>query len=397
MKTIYLDYAATTSVDELVLEKMLPFFTEKYGNPSSLHSVGREAKLAISQARETIAKHFNCLPREIIFTGSGTESDNLAIIGVAMANRHKGKHIITTKIEHHAVLYACSYLEQNGFEITYLPVNKDGIVDPKDVRAAISEQTVLVSVIFANNEIGTIQPIKEIAAICNSSKVLMHTDACQAAGAFILDVRDLGVDLLTINGSKIYGPKGVGALFVREGVKVSPMLYGGTQEFSRRAGTENIPGIVGMAEALHLVQSEREDENARLIKMRDRLIKELLTLIPKSRLNGHPTQRLPNNINMSFLDVEGESIILHLDAKGVCVSTGSACTSTDLEASHVLLALGLPDELAHGSVRLTLGKYTTESDIEYVIKILPEVISRLREMSPLCSKVEDYAGLFERL
>jgi len=394
MKTIYLDHAATTNIDKLVLAKMLPFLTKKYGNPSSLHMLGREAKSALHQAREEVAAYFNCSAEEIIFTGSGTESDNLAIIGVATANQHKGKHIITTKIEHHAVMYACDYLKQQGFTVTYVPVNKYGIVEVKQIKEAISDDTILVSVIFANNEIGTIQPIKEIAAICQSKQIPMHTDACQAAGAFNLDVQNLGVDLLTVNSNKVYGPKGVGVLFVRKGTKITPMLYGGSQEFSMRAGTENVAGIVGLAEALRLAQQKREIENARLIKMRDRLIKELLIAIPKSRLNGHPTQRLPNNVNISFLDVEGESIILHLDAHGICASTGSACTSTDLEASHVLLALGVPEEVAHGSVRLTLGRQNTEQDIDRVIKILPKVIAKLREMSPLCAKLEDYVEWF---
>jgi cysteine desulfurase len=394
MKVIYLDHAATTNIDKRVLAKMQPFLTKKYGNPSSLHSVGREAKSAVNKARELVAKYFNCLPEEIIFTGSGTESDNLAIIGAALANQHKGNHIITTKIEHHAVLHACNYLAQNGFEITYLPVDKYGLIDAKQVQEAITDKTILVSVIFANNEVGTVQPIREIATICRFKQILMHSDACQAAGVFDLNVQDLGVDLLTINSNKIYGPKGVGALFIRQGSKITPMIYGGSQEFSKRAGTENVAGIVGMAEALHLAQQERELENIRLIKMRDRLIKELLVAVPKSRLNGHSKQRLPNNVNISFLDVEGESIILHLDARGICVSTGSACTSTDLEASHVLLALGLPDEVAHGSVRLTLGRENTEKDIDYVIKILPQVIAKLRDMSPLSAKLESYTEWF---
>lgn len=394
MKTIYLDHAATTNLDARVLAKMQPFLTEKYGNPSSLHSIGREVKSAINKARETIASYFNCAFEEIIFTGSGTESDNLAIIGAALANKEKGNHIVTTKVEHHAVMYACEFLKRQGFEITYVPVDKYGLVAPEHIRSAITAKTILVSVIFANNEIGTIQPIKEIAAVCKEKEVLMHTDACQVAGVLSLEVKNLGVDLLTINSNKIYGPKGVGVLFVRNGVKITPLLYGGSQEFSKRAGTENVAGIVGIAEALQLAQCEKDAENKRLTKMRDRLIKELLAKIPKSRLNGHPIERLPNNVNISFLDVEGESIILHLDACGICVSTGSACTSTDLEPSHVLLALGLPDEIAHGSVRITLGRQNTEHDVDCVIKILPEIIAKLRDMSPLNSKLEDYPGLF---
>lgn len=391
---IYLDHAATTPLNRCVLDVMLPFLEDRYGNPSSLYSLGREANAAICRARGKVAACLNCTANEIIFTGNGTESDNLAIIGIALENRNKGKHIITSSIEHHAVLNSCEALKSYGFTITYIPVDKYGVVDPGLVREAITEQTILVSIIFANNEIGTIEPIQAIANVCREAGVLMHTDACQAAGAFSLDVKELGVDALTINGSKIYGPKGSGALFVRRGVKIKPVLYGGSQEFSKRAGTENVAGIVGLAEAFYLAQNNHEEENKRLTVMRDRLINALLTKIPKSRLNGHPTQRLPNNVNISFLDVEGEAIILHLDALGICASTGSACTSIDLEPSHVLLALGLPKEIAHGSLRLTLGKNNTNEEVDYVINVIPEVIQKLRAMSALNLNIADFPGLF---
>jgi cysteine desulfurase len=391
---IYLDYAATTFVDEEVVKEMLPFFTEKFGNPSSLHTPGREAKQAIENARATVANYLNCKSSEVIFTGSGTESDNLAIIGVALANQKKGRHIITSNAEHHAVLYATEFLKTQGFEITYLKVDKYGKIDPEKVKDALRSDTILVSIIFANNEIGTINPIQEIAKICREKQVPFHTDACQATQALTLDVEALGVDLLTLNGNKIYGPKGVGALFVRKGIKITPMIYGGAQEFSKRAGTENTAAIVGFAKALELIQKNREAENLRLQKLRDKLITGLLTKIPGSRLNGHPTDRLPNNVNISFLNVEGESVLLYLDAAGICASTGSACSSASLEPSHILMAIGLPQEIAHGSIRLTLGKKTSESDIDFVLKVFPEIIDTLRKMSPLHYKTEHFPDIF---
>lgn len=394
MKKIYLDHASTTYVDPRVLKKMLPFFSQCYGNPSSLYLLGREAKTALHEARQKVASCFKCSLEEIIFTGSGTESDNLAIVGSAWAHKNKGNHLITSNIEHHAVAYSCEYLKQHGFTITYLPVDHEGLINPQQVAEAITDTTILVSIHYANNEIGTVEPISEIASVCQKKGILLHTDACQAAGVFDMDVQKLGIDLLTINGSKIYGPKGTGALYIRKGIDVDPIIHGGSQEFNKRAGTENTAGIVGLAEAFYLAQQEREEENQRLTTMRDFLIKKLLATIPKSRLNGHATKRLPNNVNISFLNVEGEAILLHLDELGIYVSTGSACTSESLEPSHVLLALGLPHEVAHGSIRITLGKKNTFQDIKRVVNVLPQVIEKLRSISPLHLTCEDFPALF---
>lgn len=382
--TIYLDHAATTYLRPEVVKAMAPFWTDKYGNPSSLYQKGREAKSVIEEARAQVAAVFNCLPAEIIFEGSGTESDNHAIIGTALANVGRGNHIITSAIEHHAVLHACGFLETQGFEVTYLPVDRDGLVKLDELKKAIRPETILVSIMFANNEIGTIQPIKEIGQIVKSfsQPIIFHTDACQAAGYYSLDVNELGVDLMTINGSKIYGPKGTGALYVRNGVNIRPIIHGGGQEGSRRAGTENVAGIVGLATALELAQKEREKESQRLIKLRNSLIKELLKL-PKVVLNGHPTKRLPNNVNVTIMDIEGEAMLLHLDENGICASTGSACTSNSLEPSHVILALGHPYEMAHGSIRFTLGHTNSEKDIGYLMKVFPPIIEKLRAMSPV--------------
>jgi len=383
-KLIYLDHAATTPVDSEVVKAMQPYFLEKYGNPSSIYSLGREAKQALEVAREKAAKILNCQPEQIIFTGSGTESDNQAIIGAALANQARGRHIITSLIEHHAVLHACEFLESQGFEVTYLPVSKEGLVDLTELKNAIRPETILVSLIWANNEIGTVQPISEIAKIIKekNSETFFHTDACQAAGFFDLDVQELGVDLLTLNGSKIYGPKGTGLLYVKKGLPIASIIHGGAQEGSKRAGTENVPGIIGLVKALELVQADREQENKRLIGLRDKLIEGLLN-IPKVILNGHPTKRLPNNVNVTIADVEGEAMLLHLDQQGICVSTGSACTSGSLEPSHVILALGQSFDLAHGSLRFSLGKANTQEDIDYVLEVFPEIIEKLRRMSPV--------------
>jgi len=390
MKNVYLDHAATTYVRDGVMKIMKPFFIEKYGNPSSFHSVGKEMRDVVETARDLIAKNLDCRTAEIIFTSGGTESDNLAILGVARANKNKGKHIITTKIEHPAVLEPCKQLEKEGFEVTYLSVNEDGIVDVKRIKEALREDTIIVSVMYANNEIGTIQPITEIAKIIrdNTKKEktgfpVLHTDACQAVGALDINVLRLGVDMLTFNGSKIYGPKGIGVLYIKKGIKLEPLIFGGGQERGFRSGTENIAGIVGLAHALDLSQKEKDKENKRLTELRDYLIKELLEKIPNSRLNGDATNRLPNNANISTPRVEGEAMVLYLDSKGIYVATGSACSSKSLEASHVLLALGLPHELAHNSLRFTLGKKTTKNDIDYVIKIVPEIAKKLTEMSSL--------------
>jgi cysteine desulfurase len=382
MKTIYLDNAATTPVRAEVLAAMKPYFSEKYGNPSSLHCKGQEAALAIKMAREKIADILGCGPDEIIFTSGGTESVNLAIKGFALANKNKGKHIITQKTEHHAVLETCKWLEKQGFSVTYLDVDEFGLVNPRDVEKAITDKTILISIMFANNEIGTIQPIREIAEICIGNNVVLHTDACQAAGYYDLEVHELGTDLLTLNGSKIYGPKGIGVLYAKKGMNLVPLIHGGEQEKGLRAGTENVPAIVGLAKALELAQKEREKESKRLMTLRDNLIRGLLK-IPQVKLNGHPSKRLPNNIDVLFSGVEGEAIVFMLSEKGICASTGSACSSKKLEPSHVLLAIGRKPEEAHGSVRLTLGRETTEKDISYVLKVMPEIIAKLRKMSPV--------------
>src|SRR3989339_93021 len=380
-RSIYLDHAATTPVDPIVKKAMDPFFTEEFGNPSAFYEIGLIAGEALADARARIAKILGCTSNEVIFTGSGTESDNLAILGVARA---KGKgHIITSAIEHHAVSDTIEHLKEEGFTVTVLPVDKYGLVDPRVLEKEIKTETILVSVMYANNEIGTVEPIKELASICRKKGVLFHTDACQAGGALPINVKKLGVDLMTINGSKIYGPKGVGCLYIRSGIKLEPIVYGGGQERGLRSGTENVPGIIGFAKALELAQKNCTSENKRLIKLRDKLIKGLTTKIPKCFLNGHPTKRLPNNVNITILDIEGESIILFLNELGVYASTGSACTSKSLDPSHVITAIGLPYEAAHGSIRFTLGHSTKESDIDFVLEIMPKITSILRKISPL--------------
>lgn len=382
MNETYLDHAATTYLDPRVKEEMDKYFLEEFGNPGALHSFGLRAKNALDNSREKIAEILNCKSSEIIFTSGGTESINLAIKGIARAN--KGKHIITTKAEHHAILHTCEYLEkEEGFEITYLNVDKYGRVKKEDIEKAIRPNTILITIVYANNEIGTINQISEIGKFLKEKypKIYFHTDACQA-GLLDLNVKNLNVDLLTLNGSKIYGPKGTGILYLKQGIKIKPIIHGGGQENKLRSGTENIPGIVGFAKALDLIQKEKNQESERLTKLRDKLINGILK-IPKSFLNGHPTERLPNNANITILDIEGESIILMLNEKGICVSTGSACTSYLLDPSHVLLALGLPKEAAHGSIRLSLGKRTTEKDIDKVLEVLPEIIETLRKISPV--------------
>jgi cysteine desulfurase len=362
---------------------MMPYFNEIYGNPSSVHSFGREARKAVDMARERTAIALNALPEEIYFTGGGTEADNWAIKGVALANMHKGKHIITTSIEHHAVLHTCKYLEKMGFEVTYLPVDSYGLVYPEQVKEAITDKTILISVMFANNEIGTIEPIKEIGAIARERGVYFHTDAVQVVGNLPIDVKDMNIDLLSLSAHKFYGPKGIGALYIKKGIKLHPFIHGGAQERNRRAGTENLPGIVGLGKAIELANSKLEESSKRLMAMRDRLISGVLNSIENVRLNGHPTRRLPGNANFSFEFIEGESLLLSLDMKGIAASSGSACTSGSLDPSHVLLAIGLPHEIAHGSLRLTLGDGNTDEDIDYVLEILPGIVQRLREMSPL--------------
>ncbi len=383
-KTIYLDHSATTPVDERVKKEMGLYFCEIYGNPSSLHHKGSEVKEAINKKKKKISNIISSEPEEIIFTGSGTESINLAIKGVSRANKNKGKHIITCKIEHHAVLDTCSYLEkEEGFNITYLGVNEYGFSDLEELKKAIQQDTILITISYANNEIGTIQQIKEIAKIAKEKSILFHTDACQAAGFLDINVKNLGVSLMTLNGSKIYAPKGIGILYVKKGVLINSLIQGGGQERGLRSGTENVPFIVAISKALEMVQKEKDKENKRLILLRDYFISEITKKIPDVILNGHPKQRLPNNINVSFLGVEGESILLHLDNYGICASTGSACTSNSLEPSHVLVATNTPVELSHSSIRFSLGRKTTKEEIDYVISILPEIIFSLRKISPI--------------
>ncbi|MGN0026990.1 MAG: cysteine desulfurase NifS, partial [Clostridium sp.] len=349
MKNVYMDYAATTYVKPEVLEEMMPFFTEKYGNPSSFYGISRETKMAIDKARNRVAKALNCDLNEVYFTGGGSEADNWAIKGIASAHRKKGNHIITTKIEHHAVLHTCEYLEKQGFEVTYLNVDKEGFIDLEELKNAITDKTILVSIMFANNEIGTIQPIKEIGKICRERKVFFHTDAVQAVGNIPIDVKEMNIDLLSLAGHKIYGPKGIGALYIRKGVRIDNLIHGGGQERARRAGTENTPSVVGLGKAIELATENLEEHNKKLVVLRDKLIDGLLK-VPHTRLNGpRGDKRLPGNVNITFEFIEGESILLSLDFEGVCASSGSACTSGSLDPSHVLLAIGLPHELAHGS------------------------------------------------
>ena len=384
MKTTYMDYSATTYVKPEVLDAMMPFFTEKFGNPSSFYGISRETKMAVDNARAQVAKAINCDPNEVYFTGGGSEADNWAIKGIATAHMKKGNHIITTKIEHHAVLHTCEFLEKFGFEVTYLDVNEEGFVDLKQLEEAITDKTILVSIMFANNEIGTIQPIKEIGALCREKKVLFHTDAVQAVGSVPVDVKEMNIDLLSLAGHKLYGPKGIGALYIRRGVRIDNLIHGGGQERGRRAGTENIPGVVGLGKAIDLATENIEENRARLTVLRDKLIDGILERIPYARLNGpRGDKRLPGNSNISFEFIEGESILLSLDFEGICASSGSACTSGSLDPSHVLLAIGLPHEKAHGSLRTTLGAASTEEDVEKLLNELPPIIERLRNMSPL--------------
>lgn len=392
----YLDNAATTPVDPLVIQEMLPYFNQIYGNPGSMHTEGLNGQEALEDSREKISKILNCSPDEIIFTSGGTESINMAIKGVAHQQHKKmkkGNHIITQKTEHHAVLDTCAFLESEGYEITYLDVDKYGMIKLEDLKNAIKKETILVSIMYANNEIGTIQPIEEIAKICKEKKVLFHTDACQAAGYLNLNVKELGVDLMSLNASKVNGPKGVGLLYIRKGVMITPLLHGGGQERKLRSGTENIPLIVGFAKALEIANRDKEKESKRLSKLSEKLTKGILSTIPKSFLNGHPSKRLPNNVNISILDIEGEAALLYLDKEGICASTGSACTSKTLDPSHVILAIGLPYEAAHGSMRFTLGKTTTEEGIDKLLKVFPGIVRELRGISPVNLKVEDFKEL----
>jgi len=385
-RIIYMDHSATTFVKPEVLDAMIPYFTEHFGNPSSVYSIARDSKKAIDAARAQTARTLGADPEEIYFTSGGSESDNWAIKGVAFANRKRGNHIITTQIEHHAVLHTCQFLEKEGFEVTYLPVDQYGLVNPRDLETAITDKTILVSIMYANNEIGTIEPVAELGAIARRHKVYFHTDAVQAIGNIPLDVKASNIDLLSLSAHKFYGPKGVGALYIRKGVRIDNLIHGGGQERKRRAGTENIAGIVGLGKAIELVTADIPGHNVRIQALRDRLIHGVREKIPSVRLNGHPEKRLPGNVNMSFEYIEGESMLLWLDDAGICASTGSACTSGSLEPSHVLLATGLPVELSHGSLRLTLGDANTEADVDVVIEVLPKIVTKLREMSPLYKK-----------
>ena len=386
MERIYLDYAATTPCDPEVLEAMRPYFTEKFGNPSSIHSFGQEAKKAMEDSRLILADFLGAKPEEIVWTSGGTESNNFALFGVTSALEKKGNHIITSSIEHHAVGEPCKVLEKRGFSITYVKVDKAGLVCPADVKKAITDKTILISVMHANNEIGTIQPIAEIGKIAKEKGISFHTDAVQSVGHIPANVNDLNVDLLSLSAHKFYGPKGVGALYIRKGTRINRFLHGGDQEKGRRASTSNVSGIVGLGKAIELCKEKMDEEAEFQTGLRDVLIKGLMAQIEKSRLNGHPSCRLPNNVNISLEYIEGESMLLHLDMLGIAASTGSACTSSSLEPSHVLLAIGLPHELAHGSLRFTLGRWSKKSDIDYLIEVLPGIIDRLRKMSPLYEK-----------
>jgi cysteine desulfurase len=386
MKPIYLDYAATTPMHPEVLKVMQPYFTDIFGNPSSVYSYGLEAKAAIEKARMNIAEFIGARDEEIVFTGGGTEADNFAIKGVAYANSFRGNHIITSAIEHHAVMETCLFLGKNRFEVTYLPVDEFGFVNPEDVRKAITSKTILISIMHANNEIGTIEPIVEIGGIAREAGVYFHTDAVQTLGHIPINVNELKVDLLAASAHKLNGPKGVGILYIRKGTRITPFIHGGEQEKGRRASTENVPGIVGFGKAVELARLEMGSESERLTSLRNHLIDGLLASMKDIRLNGHPVIRLPNNVNLSVSYVEGESMVHNLDMEGICASTGSACSSSSLEPSHVLLAIGLPPELAHASIRFTLGKWTTEDDIERVLKVLPGIVENLRAMSPLYKK-----------
>jgi len=383
VRRIYLDYAATTPTHPDVVKAMLPYFTEKFGNPSAIYACAQETKAAIEDARSKVAQLLGARDEEIVFTSGGTEANNFAIKGTAYANKRKGNHIITNVIEHHAVLETCHFLEKMGYQLTILPVDSYGMVSPDDVRNAITPKTILITIMMANNEIGTIQPIAEISKIAREAGVYLHTDAVQTACHLPINVDELGVDMLSMSAHKFYGPKGVGALYIRKGTRLVSFMHGGGQERNRRASTENVPGIVGMGKAVELAMDEMDTEAKRITRLRDKLIKGLFDRIDPLRLNGHPQKRLPNNVNISIAFVEGEAICLNLDVEGICASTGSACSSGSLEPSHVMLALKLPPEEMRSSIRFSLGKWTTDEEIEYVLDVLPRIVNKLRAMSPL--------------
>ena len=381
MKNIYFDNAATTKLDEEVLQEMMPYLTENYGNASSIYKIGREARKAVETAREQIAKVLNCKPNEIYFTAGGSESDNTAIKGIARANKNKGNHIITSKIEHPAVLETCKELEKEGFEVSYISVDENGIINLEELKNAIKPTTILITVMFANNEIGTIQPIEEIGQIAKENNIYFHTDAVQAVGSIKIDVQKLNIDSLSLSGHKFYGPKGIGALYVRTGIRFEKLIAGGHQERNKRAGTENVAGIVGIGKAFELAYSNLDEHNEKIRKLRDYYVEQVKEKIPYIKINGDMEKRLPGNSNISFKFIEGEGLLLNLDLKGIYASSGSACTSGSLDPSHVLLAIGLPHEIARGSLRITIGKYNTKEEVDYLVENLVEIINRLREMS----------------
>ncbi|KJS20318.1 MAG: cysteine desulfurase [Clostridiaceae bacterium BRH_c20a] len=388
MRRVYMDHSATTPVRSEVAQLVTGYFTETFGNASSVHAYGRDARKGVENAREQIASLIKAKPEEIFFTSGGTEADNMAIIGTVMANRDKGKHIITTQIEHHAVLDTCHYLEKQGFEVTYLPVSDDANIDLNQLKNAIREDTILITIMHVNNEVGTILPIKEVGQIAKEKNIILHVDAVQSFGKIPIDVNEMNIDLLSASGHKIYAPKGIGCLYLRKGIKLSPLFFGGSQERKRRPGTENVPGIVGFGLAAELAGKEMEAESIRLTMLRDKLIDGILEKIPESQLNGSRTKRLPGHVNVSLRYIEGESLLLMLDMKGIAASSGSACTSGSLDPSHVLMAMGICHEIAHGSLRLTLGKINTEGDIDYVLEVLPEIVEKLRSMSPLFNSMQ---------
>lgn len=382
-KLIYLDHAATTKVDPRVLREMLPYFTENFGNPSAFYSIARDAKNVVEESREVIAKAINADPAEIYFTAGGTESDNWALISTAEAYASKGKHIITSTIEHHAILHTCKYLEKKGYEVTYVDVDEDGIIKLEELKAAIRPDTILISIMAANNEIGSLQPLKEIGELAKEHKVLFHTDAVQAFTQIPIDVKEMNIDMLSASGHKINGPKGIGILYMKKGIRAGAFIHGGAQERRKRAGTNNVPGIVGMGKAVEIAMAEQQERIAAKVSLRDYLIEKMLKEIPYTKLNGHRELRLPNNTNFSFRFIEGEALLILLEQAGICGSSGSACTSGSLDPSHVLLAIGLPHEIAHGSLRLTLSEENTREEMDYVVEKLKTIVQRLREMSPL--------------
>lgn len=383
MRRVYFDHSATTPVDPLVVEAMVPFLTEKFGNPSSIHSYGRETKVALEEARETVAEFLNVRAADIYFTSGGTEADNLAIKGVAYELKNKGNHIITSKVEHHAVLHTCEALAKDGFEITYLNPDKYGMIDPESVARAIQKKTILISIMHANNEVGTINPLEQIGELAQSKGIIFHTDAVQTFGKLYINLAKLPIDLLSLSGHKIYGPKGIGALYIRKGVKLAQLMHGGGHERNRRAGTENMPGIIGLAKAVELRKLNFKKETEYVKNLRDRLAEQINKEVPRAILNGHPEQRLAGHLNLSFQGIEGEALLLSLDLKGIAASSGSACTSGSIDPSHVLLAMGVKPELARSSIRFTLGKDNSEADVDYTLEILPDIVKRLRSMSAL--------------